>query len=81
MIEHILMLIGALFCIVSALILITLALLFLRDFIVDTFYEYKLANIKNNFKHNTMQLALSHLRNLKKQYPELEITYNDEEVD
>lgn len=80
MIEGILMLIGILFCIVSALIIFIIGLYALRQILINTFYEYKFESAKKAFKYNTMQLALSHLHDLKKQYPELKITYNDNEI-
>lgn len=81
MLSTILMWIGAIVCIIGAVTVITTGLFFVRDWVLTTFYEWKLDRFEKALKYNTMQLAAIHLHKLKKKYPELEISFNEHLID
>lgn len=80
MISEVLMWIGALVCIIGASVVIFLGLMTVREFIIDTFYGWKLTHLRESYKYESEMLTLIHLRELKKAYPELEISYKGEEL-
>lgn len=80
MISEVLMWIGALVCIIGASVVIFLGLLTVRDYIIDNYYDWKLTNKRKYYEYQSEMLALIHLRELKKAYPELEISYKGEEL-
>ena len=73
--------IGEIVCIIGAIIIITTGVLVVRDWVLTTFYEWKLDKFEKSLQYQTMQLAAIQLHKLKKKYPELEITFNEHIVD
>ena len=70
--------IGLIVCLIGASTVILLGLMLVRNFIIGTYYEWKLSNLEENYKYEVTRLAVLHLMKLKQKYPELEITFNDE---
>ena len=69
--------IGAIFIITSTLIVTAVSLMLLKEVILEAYYDFKIENLKGQYAYKTKELAVSHLHELKKNYPDLEISYND----
>ena len=80
MIYDILMGIGALSCAIGVITMILFGFLTVYNFILDTFYECKLSNVKRSYDYHEEMLAVIHLKKLKEKYPELKIHYKGEEL-
>ena len=72
--------IGAIFTIISTLIVTAVSLMLLKEVILEAYYDFKIENLKGQYDYKTKELAVSHLHELKKNYPDLEISYNDKEI-
>lgn len=80
MISDILMWIGAIVCIIGASTIILLGLMVIRDWALQNIYDWKLSKFEKEFNYQAELLAVIHLKKLKKDYPELEISYKGEEL-
>ena len=80
MIWDILAWIGAIFAITSTLIVAAVSLMLLKELILEAYYDFKITNLKSQYDYKAKELAVSHLHELKKNYPDLEISYNDKEI-
>lgn len=72
--------IGMILCVISLIIVLVIALALFYDMILESCYTWRIDHVKKNYEYTSKKVTVLHLHELKKKYPELEITFNDKEI-
>ena len=77
---NILIILGCILAIIGGVLFIIFSCMIIYSYFADTFYNFKLKHTRKKWSMTKTEFGINRLEELKKEYPELNIKYDGEEL-